>query len=198
MAPDAPVNPSVNAGKVGPIRDHLLRVASQLFYREGIHAVGVERILSEAKVTRATLYRHFAGKQGLVIAHLQLEDDTIRGYFEAGATQATSPRHMVELLIAGVADDIDRYHDRGCPFINAAAEYPDPESAVRQVVTLHRAWFRTTLGAVARAAALPNPEAAAESLVLLRDAALVGGYLDGVAIVRPAFIRTARLVTGID
>ena len=87
---------------------------------------------------------------------------------------------------------------RCCPFINAAAEYPDPESAVRQVVALHRTRFRTTLGAVARAAGLPNPEAVAESLVLLRDAALVGGYLDGVAVVRPAFIRTARLVAGID
>ena len=180
------------------VRDHLVRVASDLFYREGIHTVGVERILSEANVTRATLYRHFHGKEGLVVAHLQLEDDTIRRYFEAGAAQATSPRHLVELVIEGIAEDIDRYHDRGCPFINAAAEYPDPTSAVRQVITSHRAWFRTTLESVTRGAKLPRPADAAQSLVLLRDAALVGGYLDGTDLVRPAFVRTARLVSGFE
>ena len=61
-------------------RERLLRTAAGLFYREGIHAVGVDRVLAEAEVTRATMYRHFPGKEALVAAYLDLEDTTVRGF----------------------------------------------------------------------------------------------------------------------
>lgn len=86
-------------------RERLLRVASELFYRDGIKAVGVDRILSEADVTRATFYRHFDGKEGLVEAYLDREDEIIRGHFAAAEAQATSPRHYLELAVAGIAQD---------------------------------------------------------------------------------------------
>ena len=66
-------------------RERLLRTASDLFYREGIHAVGVDRIIAEAGVTRATFYRHFPSKEDLVEAYLGVEDATIRGAFDPGA-----------------------------------------------------------------------------------------------------------------
>ncbi len=110
---------------VSEARERLLRTATDLFYREGIHSVGVDRILAEAGVTRATMYRHFKGKEDLVEAYLAAEDQTIRGYF-AAAESAGGDADMLELVIDGIADDITRYHTRGCPFINAAAEYPRP------------------------------------------------------------------------
>ena len=61
----------------------------------------------------------------------------------------------------------------------------------------HRAWFRETLADVVRAAGRPDPDATASALVLLRDAALVGGYLDGVDVTAPAFVATARQVAGL-
>lgn len=178
-------------------RDRLLETAAGLFYREGIHGIGVDRVLSEAGVTRATMYRHFAGKEGLVTAYLELEDATIRGYFAAAAEAGGSPSELVEAVIDGVADDARRYHTRGCPFINAAAEYPDRDSPVRAVVQRHRDWFRGTLVDLMTAAGHADPEQAAGALVLLRDATLVGGYLDGDGVV-DAFRSTARTVAGLD
>jgi len=177
-------------------RDRLLETASAIFYREGIHGIGVDRILDEAAVTRATMYRHFTGKEALVVAYLDREDATIRGYFAAASDLSLTPAQLLDAVVYGIADDIERSHTRGCPFINAAAEYPDPASAVREVVSRHRTWFRGTLGELAAAAGVGEPDAVADSLVLLRDAALVGGYLDGGAHVRAAFVRSAEAVLG--
>ena len=71
-------------------RERLLATASELFYREGIHAVGVDRIVTEAGVTRATFYRHFPGKGDLVEAYLGVEDANIRGAFAAAAGRAVA------------------------------------------------------------------------------------------------------------
>lgn len=160
-------------------RARLLRVSAELFYRHGINAVGVDRVLSESKVTRATMYRHFAGKEGLVVAYLDAEDAQLRQYAALAEAQSADARQQLEIIIDAIANDAVRYHNRGCPFINAAAEFPDADSPVRSVITRHRSWFRSALVEVASAAGLREPEAIASSLVLLRDAALVGVYLDG-------------------
>lgn len=180
-------------------RDRLLETAAELFYREGINGIGVDRVLAEAGVTRATMYRHFAGKEALVVAYLEREDATLRGYFEAAAAQAAdaSPTRLLELVIDGIAEDVTSYHTRGCPFINASAEFPDPDSEVRQVVRRHRDWFRRTLADLVQATGTDDPDAKAAALVLLRDAALVGAYLDPDDDPVSAFRRTAREVAGL-
>ena len=94
----------------------------------------------------------------------------------------------------GIAEDVTRFHTRGCPFINASAEFPDPDSEVRRVVRRHRDWFRATLADVVRAAGIADPEDKAAALVLLRDAALVGAYLDPDDDPVEAFRRTSRQV----
>jgi AcrR family transcriptional regulator len=174
-----------------PARQRLLEAASTLFYREGIHAVGVDRIIAEAGVTRATMYNHFAGKEGLVLAYLEGEDAILRNLVAAVARRSGDPATLLDLAIDGIAADIRDRHTRGCPFINAAAEYPD-DGPVRQLIASHREWFRSTLADLAGGAGYAHPERTAASLVLLRDAALVGGYLDGQDRVAPAFAHTAR------
>lgn len=177
-------------------RERLLRTAADLFYREGIHSVGVDRLVGAADVTRATFYRHFPGKEDLVEAYLDEEDAYIRGMF-AGVAAIEDPRQKLELLIAGLAADIQTRHTRGCPFINAAAEYPDPRSAVRQKVGAHRAWFRSTLEALLTEAGAADPVERAGELVLLRDAAMVGGYLDGWPGIEASFTTAARRAAGL-
>ncbi|QKJ20909.1 TetR/AcrR family transcriptional regulator [Microbacterium hominis] len=172
-------------------RDRLLDAATVLFYGEGIHSVGVDRIVQEAGVTRATMYKQFAGKEGLVLAYLAREDQQLRGLFADAARASDDPDVLLDLVIEGIAADIGGRHTRGCPFINAAAEYPD-RGPVRELIDTHREWFRATLETLARGAGLHEPAEVAASLVLLRDAALVGGYLDGQERVAPAFARTAR------
>ncbi|QEO10625.1 TetR/AcrR family transcriptional regulator [Protaetiibacter larvae] len=183
---------------ISEARERLLRTASELFYREGIHAVGVDRIVDAAAVTRATFYRHFPGKEDLVEAYLGVEDAHIRAAFAAAGGLSDNPRRLLELVIEGLADDVARNHTRGCPFINASAEYPDAESGVRRTVAEHRAWFRSTLEALLAANGADDPARQAGELVLLRDAAMVGGYLDGWEQVRPAFVAAARRAAGLD
>lgn len=177
-----------------PARARLIDAATRLFYEEGIHAVGVDRVIEEAAVTRATLYKQFGGKENLVLAYLEGEDRMLREMFAGAGASVSDPDELLTAVIDGIAADIRHRHTRGCPFINAAAEYPDATGAVRQLIGEHREWFRATLQAVAEATGLDRPADAAASLVLLRDAALVGGYLDGDQRVAPAFERTARSV----
>jgi AcrR family transcriptional regulator len=184
---------TANTTRPSPARQRLLDAATALFYREGIHSVGVDRIIEESGVTRATMYKQFQGKEGLVLAYLQGEDQHLRELFAAVATTSDDPAVLLDLVIAGIEQDIRERHTRGCPFINAAAEYPD-EGPVRELIADHREWFRATLEHLAGAGGLSEPAEVAASLVLLRDAALVGGYLDGQERVGPAFERTARAV----
>ncbi|SBS72660.1 TetR/AcrR family transcriptional regulator [uncultured Microbacterium sp.] len=172
-------------------RDRLLAAAQLLFYGEGIHSVGVDRIIQTAGVTRATMYKQFDGKEGLVLAYLEGEDAQLRALFAAAAAASDDPQVLLDLVVEGIAADIRERHTRGCPFINAAAEYPDA-GPVRDLIAAHREWFRGMLVQIASAAHLTEPEEVAAALVLLRDAALVGGYLDGQERVAPAFARTAR------
>ena len=179
------------ASRPSPARQRLLDAATDLFYNEGIHSVGVDRIIETAGVTRATMYKQFAGKEGLVLAYLQGEDTGLRALFAQAAEASDDPAVLLDLVVAGIEQDIRERHTRGCPFINAAAEYPE-EGPVRELIAEHREWFRGTLEQLAAGAGLTDPEGVAASLVLLRDAALVGGYLDGQDRVAPAFARTAR------
>lgn len=189
---------TVRLPRASEARARLLRVASGLFYRHGIRAVGVDRIFDEAEVTRATFYRHFPGKEALVEAYLDREDETVRGLFAEATARATGPRHLLELAIDAIAADALENHTRGCPFINAAAEYPDPASPVRQTVTRHRAWFRQTVRDALEQTGVDDADARAQTIVLLRDAALVGGYLDGPDAVRGSFTTAARSAAGLD
>ena len=108
-----------------PAKKRLLDAATDLFYSEGIHSVGVDRIIEAAGVTRATMYKQFDGKEGLVLAYLRGEDERLRMLFTAASAATSDPDALLELVIAGIEQDIRERHTRGCPFINAAAEYPD-------------------------------------------------------------------------
>ena len=184
--------------KTSEPRERLLSTASELFYREGIHSVGVDRIVDAAKVTRATFYRHFPGKEDLVKAYLDVEDSALREQFANAFAAIDDPEGVLEAVIYGIADDVTRNHTRGCPFINASAEYPDASSPVRQTVRSHRDWFAATLEEALVSASRENTAERARALVLLRDAALVGGYLDGADTIRDTFIATAKNVAGLS
>ncbi|KYH44648.1 hypothetical protein AZH51_00305 [Branchiibius sp. NY16-3462-2] len=177
-------------------RARLLATAAQIFYREGIHAVGVDRLVSEAGVTRATFYRHFPSKDDLVRAYIELEDRALRDLFAASAAHVSSPEDALEVVLQGIAQDVQEHHTRGCPFLNAAAEFPDPQHPVRRAVRVHRDWFAQTLSELVGATGREDAAQVARALVLLRDSALVGAYVDGSADVVPAFLWTAHQIIG--
>jgi AcrR family transcriptional regulator len=198
MATSRPPAPQRAPERGSAARERLLRTATDLFYAEGIHAVGVDRIVGTAGVTRATFYRHFPSKEDLVEAYIGVEDAAIRSVLDEAAARAGSPQDLAAAVIEGLAEDVARHHTRGCPFINAAAEYPDAASPVREAVHRHREWFRSALESIASGVGAADPAAAAGQLVLLRDAAMVGGYLDGWPRVRDVFLSSARAAFGLD
>ncbi|TCK24342.1 TetR/AcrR family transcriptional regulator [Pseudonocardia endophytica] len=175
-------------------RERLVATASGLFYREGIRAVGVERILAEAPATRATFYRHFPSKEDLVLAYLRGVDAHTRDVVDAAVRAAGPPADAVRAIGAVVADDLVRPDFRGCAFLKAAAEYPDPDDPVRRVILDHRTWYVSTLTGLfadvfGNSPRRGRPEHAAQHFVMMRDGAMTGAHLDGVEDVRSAFHR---------
>ena len=170
-------------------RLRLLSTASQIFYAEGIHAVGVDRIVAEAKVTRATFYRHFPGKEDLVLAYLQAADQAIRGQISSAATTAATPSAAVQAVAASIADDIRSSGFRGCAFLNAVAEYPDPASPVHQAVLSHRQWFLDTIHTLMARIEESSAEPAAQHFVMLRDGAMAAGCLFDPKAICETFLR---------
>ncbi|MEV0718707.1 TetR/AcrR family transcriptional regulator [Asanoa sp. NPDC050611] len=171
-------------------RLRLLTTATGIFYAEGIHSVGVDRIIAEAKVTRATFYRHFPGKEDLVLAYLKGADQGIRGQVETAAAGAgASPGDAVKAVAAAIADGIRSPGFRGCAFLNAVAEYPDPAHPVHQAVLAHRAWFLETINTLMARVEASGSEAAARHFVMLRDGAMAAGCLFDPAAICETFLR---------
>ncbi|GAB3168758.1 TetR/AcrR family transcriptional regulator [Myceligenerans halotolerans] len=170
--------PGTTAARPSAARDRLLRTASELFYADGVRGVGVERVVAEASVTRATFYRHFAGKEALVVAYIEATDAAIRAH--AGEPPSDSPESAATWLSAVtdlVGETLCAPGFRGCAFINAAAEYPDPDSPVRRAVQAHRGWLLGAVTEALRGAGHPEPAGAGRRWMAMRDGAMVAGYL---------------------
>lgn len=170
-------------------RSRLLRTASELFYAEGIHAVGVDRVIAAAPVTRATLYRHFPSKDDLVVAYLTQADEAIRARLNAARSRDASPDDIVRDVGWAIAEDIQSPGFRGCAFLNAAAEYPDPTHPVHQAVLRHRQWFLAVLTELFAGTGKPDAEPAARHFVMLRDGAMSAGCLTDPKPVCETFLR---------
>lgn len=162
---------------VSEARLRLLATATRIFYTEGIHAVGIDRIVAEAKVTRATLYRHFASKDDLIVCYLQEADQAIRRQVDDIVARELPALDTLRAIATYIAEGIRTPGFRGCAFLNAAAEYPDPTHPVHKAVLAHRQWFsRTITEQLARVGSAPA-EPAARQFVMLRDGAMATGCL---------------------
>jgi AcrR family transcriptional regulator len=169
-------------------KDRLLRTASRLFYAEGIHAVGIDRLVTEAPVTRATFYRHFRSKDDLVCAYLTTTANEIRQAV-AQARDGKAPREALRAVMAVLGDATLEDGFRGCQFLNAAAEYPDRDHPVRAVIDDQRSWLFAVLRDLSADIGHGDPEHAARVLVLLHDGAFQAAELDNAKAIRETLRR---------
>ncbi|MER8223837.1 TetR/AcrR family transcriptional regulator [Streptomyces sp. NPDC094143] len=176
-------------GSTSEARSRLLGTATRIFYAEGIHSVGVDRIIAEAQVTRATLYRHFKGKEELILAYLRQADEGIQGQVAAIRAQGLPAADTVRAVGRFITDGIRTPGFRGCAFLNAAAEYPDPAHPVHQAVLAHRQWFLETATDLLAQAGCTPPDAAGRHFVMLRDGAMAAGCLFDPALISETFLR---------
>jgi AcrR family transcriptional regulator len=177
------------AGKPSEARARLLATASRIFYAEGIHSVGIDRIIAEAQVTRATLYRHFPGKEDLVVSYLGEVDQAIRSQLDGVLASGLPAVDVLRAIGASIAQDIRSPGFRGCAFLNAVAEYPDPDHPVHRVVLAHRQWLLDTLTDLLAQTTDAPAEPAARHFVMLRDGAMAAGCLFDRELVCETFLR---------
>jgi AcrR family transcriptional regulator len=180
-----------------PARDRILAAAADLFYARGLRSVSADKIIERAGITKVTFYRHFRTKDDLVVAYLERQAERERD--DVAATLARAGGDVDEALRL-FAENVGAVSCgpgfRGCPFINAAAEYADSHHPVRQAVAAHRRWLRAVLVELVAPLGLADPAGVADQLVLLRDGAMVSGYLGDPATVSRSLYRAARAVIG--
>ncbi|MGK8508004.1 TetR family transcriptional regulator [Nocardia asiatica] len=126
-------------------KEHILVVARELFYRQGIRATGVDRVAAEAEVAPPTLYRIFGSKDDLVAAYLEREDRHYREWFTAAAS-GDGPRERILALFEALAEQVRPETCRGCPFLIALGEFPDHELLGHQHAVAMKTWVRAQFG----------------------------------------------------
>jgi len=157
-------------------RERILQAANELFYAEGIRGTSADRIIAQVGITKVTFYRHFPTKSDLVVAYLQQQAASERAWFSS-MRRIDDPAGSLHEIAAGIGAASCSPGFRGCAFINAAAEFSDPEDPVRAVVATHRRWMLDEFADIAAELGAADPEATARQLMILRDGAMVNGYL---------------------
>ncbi len=166
----------VGRGHEGAARKRILDAAADLFYSHGIRGTSADRIIEAAGITKVTFYRHFRTKTDLAVAYLEQQAAAERGAFDAARADVDPAGALQNIArLIGTMSCLPGF--RGCAFINAAAETPDADDPVRVVVDAHRTWTRDMFAGIAAAAQVPDPDKTARQLLMLRDGAMVGGYL---------------------
>jgi AcrR family transcriptional regulator len=160
------------------VRERLLDTADELFYKEGVRAVGIDRVLAEADAAKASLYTHFGSKDELIAAHVERRVSGARSQIEAYLGN-TPPSERALRFFDWVVEWVKSPEFRGCPLQHVVAEFCDPEHPARAVAAEQRGWLHARFSEWARAAKVANPVATAGALVVLFDGAIAASEQDG-------------------
>jgi AcrR family transcriptional regulator len=172
------------------VRDRIFETACELFYRHGIHGVGVDTIAAQAGSNKMSFYRSFASKDALVREYLQAQERDYWDWWDAAvAPYPHDPRRQIEALFEGQLAFADSTRWRGCALSNAAVEISDAEDPVSTLVRSYKQRVRQRLHAMARAAGARDAESLGDALLLLLD----GGHFTHLVFPRGSGPITAAL-----
>jgi AcrR family transcriptional regulator len=167
------------AGKIeGSARERLLAAADDLFYSEGVHVVGIDRIVERAGVAKASLYSIFGSKDELVRSYLEEHFKDRQMRVERILAAHDNPRDRILGVFAEMDAALAASEFRGCRFILASAE-AHPGDASGAVADEYRAWLRSVFTDQAKAAGAGDPKTLGRQLTLLYDGAAVAARMDG-------------------
>jgi AcrR family transcriptional regulator len=175
---------------VGLPRDRLLAAADELFEAEGVHVVGVERLIQEAGVARASLYSTFGSKDELVRAYLEHHFETRRSHVADVLSRYDTATDRLVGLFVDLEEAVAGCDFRGCRFISATAE-ARPEEASLTVTDAYRRWLRSLFSGLAAEAGARDPERLGRQLAALYDGAAVAARLDADRAAAAEAARTA-------
>jgi AcrR family transcriptional regulator len=172
----------------------ILATADRLFYTEGVHTVGVDRIIGESKVTKATFYKYYRSKDALIVVYLQGRDRLARDFLATLDAKCDTPEQRLRGVVNEISAQVIRGGFHGCPFINAAAQFTDPAHPVRQAVSAHRDWYGRSIENMFRGMGHARPGDAADDFFLARDGAFAGANLGDPIGAHTALLRAIQRV----
>src|ERR1700741_2376441 len=149
-------------------RERLLAAANELFYNEGVHTVGIDRVIEQAGVAKASLYNTFGSKDELVRAYLQTRHASVTERIMQAVERYDTPRERLLAVFEGQGELFAQPGYRGCAFARASAE-SEPGDLAEQAAEAYRRWVRALLTQLAAQAGVPEPEVLACQLHLLYD-----------------------------
>jgi AcrR family transcriptional regulator len=159
-------------------RERILATADELFYREGIHATGVDTVVERSGVSKTSLYRVFRSKDELIAAFATERDRSFWAWWDRTAQRhADDPRAMLAALLSGLVKLIGLPTYRGCPFLNLATEFPDPDHPGRLVARANKEEMRSRLADIVAQLGVSDPDRVASQMALLMNGAMVTGLL---------------------
>ena len=197
MPADKNIEPSVSQDRTAlpPAAEKILGVARDLFYREGIRAIGVDEIVRKAGVTKPSLYRSFPSKDELAASYLrQYDRDFWARFEEAVAAHPGDPRAQVGAWLARIATRSQAPGYRGCGMTNAAVEYPEPGHPARAVSEDNKRELRRRLRAMAAEMGARDPDELGDGLLLLVEGAYISSQVFGPGGPSQAVARAANLL----
>jgi AcrR family transcriptional regulator len=173
VAPPAKTASTRREGDLPP-RERILAAARALFYRRGIHVVGVDAIAEAAGTNKMTLYRHFASKDVLIAACLRELTREFDAVWETiAAAHEGDPKGQLLAWLRHVCHFKENEAERGCALANAAVELPDKDHPARQVIREAKSAHREQLVSLCREAGLTDPEGLSDEIQLLWEGARV-------------------------
>jgi AcrR family transcriptional regulator len=159
-------------------RERLLAAADELFYAEGVHVVGVDRVVERAGVAKASLYSIFGSKDELVRTYLEKHFRRRQRHIERVLSKHDTPKERLLAVFADVEEALAGSEFRGCRFISASAE-ARPGDASEVIADEYRAWLWSLFTDLARAAGARDAKLFGRQLALLYDGAAVAARMDG-------------------
>ena len=162
------------------VRGRILHTARELFYRNGIQAVGVDTVVAQSGVAKTSLYRWFPSKDALIIAVLEQEAlDRWSGWDYTAARSGSDPRERLRAQLAGIVKYVTGPKYRGCPFMNVTAEFADAQHPARAVAREMMEELRRRVRTLVDPLNVRNPEELTDQLVMLIDGAFSSAQVFG-------------------
>lgn len=156
------------------VRSRILNTASELFYRQGIRAVGVDLVVEKAGVTKTSLYRYFNSKDDLIVAFLKLKDEEFwQCWDEITAAHANDPYGELKAQLIRIAEASAHSDFRGCPHLNTVTEFPDVDHPAHIFALGHKQELRRRLKLIVEKICSSSAEALSIQLAILINGACV-------------------------
>ena len=154
-------------------RERILNTASELFYKQGYRATGINEVIKQSGVAKATFYNHFPAKDDLCLAYLELHSEAEKQGIKAQVAAKRTPRSKFMAVIEAMQPWLESNDLRGCEYLNTVAEVPDPENPLRRKGRQHYEWLRGIVKELASELISSEPERYAD----LKASTLADDYM---------------------